>query len=66
MNSMGRKGNWRDSFFMRDETGRDLEGSCLIRLLRFSKGLRFFSFSTAWSRPRSRTGFRFPSNMVRM
>lgn len=43
--SMGRKGNWRDSLMI--VTGRDFEGSCLRRFLRVSKGLRFFSLSTA-------------------
>lgn len=46
-------------------TGRDFEGSCLRRFLRVSKGLRFFSLSTAWSRPRSLTGLKVPSNRVR-
>lgn len=47
-------------------TGRDFEGSSLRRFLRVSKGLRFFSLSTAWSRPRSLTGLKVPSNRVRM
>lgn len=47
------------------ETGRDLEGSFFMRVLRESKGLRFFSRSTAWSRPRSRTSLKVPSKMVR-
>lgn len=47
------------------ETGRDFAGSSLMRFLRVSNGLRFFSLSTAWSRPRSLTRAKLPSNKNR-
>lgn len=66
MKSMGRNGNFRVSLFSAMmEIGRDLEGSSLMRFLRLISGFRFFSLSTAWSRPRSRTGLKVKSNRVR-
>lgn len=56
MKSMGRIGILRVCLFWAIiERGRDFEGSELIRVLRLSMGLRFLSFSTAWSSARSRT-----------
>lgn len=54
MKSMGRMGILRESLCSAMiEIGRDWEGSDLIRFLTLRSGRRFFSRSTAWSRPRS-------------
>lgn len=39
------------------ERGRELDGEDLRRRVRERRGTRSCSFSTAWSRARSRTGF---------
>ncbi|KAK9271186.1 hypothetical protein L1049_026776 [Liquidambar formosana] len=56
MKSMGRMGMLRVSLFSAIiEMGMDLEGSDFMRFLMLIMGFRLLSFSTAWSRPRSRT-----------
>lgn len=54
--SMGRMGIRRSSLLSAiTEMGSDFEGSDLRRFLRLTTGIKNFSLSTAWSRPRSRT-----------
>lgn len=69
MNSMGRNGIPKASFdWVIKASGIDFDGSEMMRFLRLRRGLRCFSRSTAWSRPRSRGHFMVdrPSYRVRM